>query len=128
MYSDIWRWAGDFRTTEKSIGCDPVVIGTELKKLLDDTIYWIESKIFSEDEIAIRFSHRIVKMHCFSNGNGRHSRMIADLLIEKCFSKSSFSWGGNNLVKQGEARKLYLKALRDADANDYTKLIEFARA
>ena len=128
MYSDIWRWAGDFRTTEKSIGCDPVVIGTELKKLLDDTNYWIENKIFSEDEIAIRFSHRIVKIHCFSNGNGRHSRMIADLLMEKCFSKSSFSWGGNNLVKQGEARELYLKALRDADENNYTKLVEFARA
>ncbi len=128
MYSEIWRWAGDFRTTEKSIGCDPAVIGVELKNLIDDAKYWIDNQIFSDDEIAIRFSHRIVKIHCFSNGNGRHSRMIADLLIEKCFNKSSFSWGGNNLVKQGEARELYLKALRDADENEYAKLIEFARA
>lgn len=127
MYSDIWKWAGDFRTTEKSIGCDPVVIGVELKNLIDDTKYWVENKIFSDDEISIRFSHRIVKIHCFPNGNGRHSRMIADLLIEKCFNQLPFSWGTNNLTKHGEARELYLRALRSADENNYTKLIEFAR-
>lgn len=128
MYSDIWKWAGDFRTTEKSIGCDPVVISIELKNLIDDAKYWIENKMFSDDEVSIRFSHRIVKIHCFSNGNGRHSRMITDLLIEKCFNQSSFSWGGKNLVKHEEARKLYLKALQDADENNYTKLIDFARS
>ena len=128
MYSDVWKWAGDFRTSEKSIDCDPAIIGVELKKLIDDANYWIENTIFSDDEIAIRFSHRIVKIHCFSNGNGRHSRLIADLIIEKCFNKSSFSWGGNNLSKHGEARKLYLKALQEADENNYSKLLEFARA
>lgn len=128
MYSTIWKWAGDFRTTEKSIGCDPVLIGVELKNLIDDTKFWIDNQIFSDDEISVRFSHRIVKIHCFSNGNGRHSRMIANLLIEKCFHKLSFSWGDHNLTQHGEARESYLKALREADENNYTKLIDFARS
>ncbi len=128
MFSNVWKWAGNFRTTEKSIGCDPIMIAVELKKLTDDTKYWIENKVFPEDEIAIRFSHRIVKIHCFPNGNGRHSRMIADILVEKCFHKLSFSWGYDNLVTQSKARSKYIKALHCADENNYTKLLEFARS
>lgn len=128
MYSDVWKWAGSFRITEKSIGCDPAMIGVELRNLIDDTKYWIENKTFSNDEITIRFSHRIVKIHCFPNGNGRHSRMIADLIALKCFSTKMFSWGNANLTKVGEARKQYLKALRKADENNYRDLIKFARS
>lgn len=128
MYSDVWKWAGSFRITEKSIGCDPAMIGVELRNLIDDTKYWIENKTFSNDEITIRFSHRIVKIHCFPNGNGRHSRMIADLIALKCFGTKMYSWGNANLTKVGEARKQYLKALRKADENNYRDLIKFARS
>jgi Fic-DOC domain mobile mystery protein B len=127
MFSDIWKWAGEFRKSNKNIGVDKIMIGVELKNLLDDCKYWIDNKIFSEDEIAIRLSHRMVLIHPFSNGNGRHSRMIADVLIAQGFGKTYFTWGSFNLTKPGEARTKYLKALRAADQNDYKQLIEFAR-
>lgn len=127
MFSDIWKWAGEFRRSEKNIGVDPVMIPIELRNLLDDCKYWIENKVFDEDEIAVRFSHRIVLIHPFANGNGRHSRLIADVLVNKGFGKAYFTWGSKNLVRQGEARTKYLEALRSADQNDYKSLIEFAR-
>jgi Fic-DOC domain mobile mystery protein B len=127
MFNDVWKWAGEFRKTNKNIGVDKFTIGIELKNLLDDCTYWIEKKVFPEDEIAVRLSHRMVSIHPFSNGNGRHSRLMADVLIIKGFGKSYFTWGSVNLAKQGEARTKYLAALRAADQNDYKLLIEFAR-
>ncbi|MDP2364129.1 MAG: mobile mystery protein B [Ignavibacteria bacterium] len=128
MFNDIWKWAGEFRKTNKNIGVDKFTIGIELKNLLDDCNHWIENKVFSEDEIAVRLSHRIVSIHPFANGNGRHSRLMADVLINKVFGKSYFTWGSQSLVKEGEARRAYLKALREADNLDYKSLIKFARS
>lgn len=128
MYGDVWKWAGKFRRTNKNLGVDKHEIGIELKKLLDDCNYWIENKIYPEDEIAIRFKHRLVSIHCFANGNGRHSRLMADILIDKVFRKPLFTWGAVNLTKQGEARSVYLKAMRSADAGDYDLLLHFARS
>ena len=127
MFGDIWKWAGEFRKTNKNIGVDKFMIGIELKNLLDDCNYWIEKKVFSEDEIAVRLSHRMVSIHPFANGNGRHSRLMADVLVTKGFSKPYFTWGSVSLTKQSEARTKYLAALRDADRNDYISLIEFSR-
>lgn len=127
MFSDIWRWAGEFRKTEKNIGIDPVMIPVDLKNLLDDCKYWIEKKVFDEDEIAVRLSHRMVWIHPFTNGNERHSRLMADVLVNKGFGKPYFTWGSVNLTKEGEARTKYLAALKEADQQDYKKLIEFAR-
>jgi len=127
MFGAIWKWAGEFRRTNKNIGVDKFIIGMELKVLLDDCQYWIENKVFSEDEIAVRLSQRMVLIHPFANGNGRHSRMMADILISKVFGKPYFTWGSVNLTKKGEARTKYLAALRSADQNDYKPLIEFAR-
>jgi len=127
MLGDVWNWAGEFRKTNKNIGVDKHQIGIELRNLIDDCKYWIENKTFSEDEIAVRFSHRIVKIHLFSNGNGRHSRLIGDIIINHGFGKPLFSWGRANLTNMGEARKKYLVALKLADENDYKMLIEFAR-
>jgi len=126
MFKDIWKWAGEFRKSNKNIGVDKFIIGMELKNLLDDCNYWIENKVFSEDEIAVRLSHRMVLIHPFANGNGRHSRLMADILMAKGFAKPYFTWGSVNLTKEGEARKKYLEALRAADQNDYKSLIEFA--
>lgn len=127
MFSDIWKWAGEFRRTEKNIGVDPVTIPIELRNLLEDCKFWIENKVFDDDEVAVRLSHRMVWIHPFSNGNGRHSRLIADILISKGFGKPYFTWGSVNLTKEGEARSRYLTALRSADNQDYKPLIEFAR-
>ncbi|HMN23873.1 MAG TPA: mobile mystery protein B [Ignavibacteriaceae bacterium] len=128
MFADVWSWAGEFRKTNKSIEVDKSMITIELKNLFDDCKYWIENKTFSEDEIAVRLSHRIVLIHPFANGNGRHSRLIADILINKGFGKSYFTWGSKSLIKIGEARSVYLKALREADNLDYDALILFARS
>jgi Fic-DOC domain mobile mystery protein B len=127
MYGEVWKWAGDFRKSNKNIGIDWTGISTSLKNLLDDTKYWIEFKTFSSEEIAIRFKHRIVSIHCFPNGNGRHSRLMADIIIESIFDEEIFSWNKSNMVKANETRKLYIKALKEADHGMISALIEFAR-
>ena len=127
MYGDLWKWAGEFRKTEKNIGIPWTQIGIELKNLLDDTKYWIENKTFSPEEIAIRFKHRIVSIHCFPNGNGRHSRMMADIIMESIFGNKIFSWHQSNMVKANETRNQYIKALREADKGNFKQLIEFAK-
>jgi len=126
MYGEVWSWAGKFRKTNKNIGVDKWSIATDLKCLLDDTKFWCVNKIYSEDEIAIRFKHRLVSIHCFPNGNGRHSRLIADLFISKIFNRPIFSWG-EKIAEPKELRALYLKALRMADRGDCNSLIEFSR-
>jgi Fic-DOC domain mobile mystery protein B len=128
MFSEVWRWAGKFRTTNKSLGVDKFDIVVELRKLLGDINFWIENRVFEEDEIAIRFKHRLVSIHCFNNGNGRHSRLMADIIIKDVFNRPVFSWGHEKLVNTGEARKTYLKAIKAADKGDYTQLIKFARS
>ena len=126
MYSDVWKWAGEFRKTDKNIGIRCTQIGIELKNLIDDTKYWIENKTYLPEEIAIRFKHRIVAIHCFPNGNGRHSRMMADIIIESIFGKDIFSWHKSNMVKADEKRKQYITALREADNGNIKPLIKFA--
>ena len=126
MYSDVWKWAGEFRKTDKNIGIKWTQIGIKLKNLIDDTKYWLENKTYSPEEIAIRFKHRIVAIHCFPNGNGRHSRMMADIIIESIFGKEIFSWHESNMVRADEARKEYIIALRAADKGNIKPLIRFA--
>ncbi|WP_396601733.1 mobile mystery protein B [Algibacter sp. R77976] len=127
MYGDVWKWAGEFRKTDKNIGIKWTQVGVEIKNLLDDTKFWIENKTFQAEEIAIRFKHRIVSIHCFPNGNGRHSRMMADIIMESIFGKEIFSWHQSNMVKANETRKEYIKALRKADNGNITPLIKFAK-
>ena len=128
MYSDVWKWAGQFRKTEKNIGVKWIKIGVELKSLIDDTIFWIENKTYAPDEIALRFKHRLVSIYCFPNGNGRHSRLIADILIEKVFGKTRFSWGNSNLVEANVMRENYINSLKAADQNNMAPLLAFARS
>ena len=127
MFADVWKWAGTFRTSNKNLGVDKTQIRIELRELLDDCNFWITKGGVGEDEIAIRFSHRIVSIHPFANGNGRHSRLIADALIRFGLGKPHFTWGSMNLTARGEARAEYLNALREADAGDYQSLMKFAR-
>ena len=128
MFADVWTWAGGFRITNKNLGVDKWEIGTELKKLLDDTAYWISHQSYPADEIALRCKHRMVSIHCFANGNGRHSRLIADIIISHVFKQPVFSWGTKYSSVPGESRSEYLKAIRAADKSDYLPLLDFARS
>ena len=127
MYGNVWRWAGRYRTSGKNIGIDAYRIPTELRQLLDDCRYWIENGTYEPDEIAVRFHHRIVSIHCYPNGNGRHARLAADLLL-KSMGQERFSWGGENLVDVGETRERYIAALQAADEHDIGPLLEFVRS
>lgn len=128
MYADVWAWAGEFRKTNKNIGVDKWKIPSDLKYLLDDAKYWHENNTYTQDEIAVRFKHRIVSIHCFPNGNGRHSRLMADIIIEKIYKQRVFSWGAANLSDEGDTRKSYLMAVKTADRGDYSLLLAFARS
>lgn len=128
MYGDIWSWAGKFRQSEKNIGTKSYHITTSLKQLLDDALFWYKSDSFRPEEIAIRFKHRLVSIHCFANGNGRHSRLMADLILDKLYNQKFFSWGNNNLVISNDTRSRYIKALKKADNQDYLELIHFAQS
>lgn len=128
MLGDVWKWAGTFRRSNKNLGVDWTQIETELRMLLDDTQYWIGNKIYDPDEIAIRFKHRLVKTHCFPNGNGRHSRLMADILIEKGFDKKVFTWNRSNLTNPDRTRREYIQAIIQADQGDIGPLLKFARS
>lgn len=128
MYGDIWAWAGIFRKTDKNLGIDKWQIPTALKHLCDDALFWIQNETFTQDEIALRFKHRIVSIHCFANGNGRHSRLMADVIISKVYTLPLFSWGTQNLIYEGSARSSYLNSLRAAVNGNFSQLIAFARS
>jgi Fic-DOC domain mobile mystery protein B len=128
MYSEVWAWAGEFRKTNKNLGVDRWQIPTELHNLLDDVRYWNEHTTYTPDEIALRFKHRIVSIHCFANGNGRHSRLMADIIIEKIYKQPLFTWGTANLSQEGDARANYLQAVKAADKGDYSLLLAFSRS
>lgn len=128
MYGNVWKWAGVFRKTNKNIGVDKWFIPTELRTLLDDVKFWYTNSIYNPDETTIRFKHRLVSMHCFPNGNGRHSRLMADILIEKIYKQPHYTWGAGSLVRQGNQRNNYLSAIKEADKGDIQPLITFARS
>ena len=127
MFDQTWKWAGQYRHTEKNIGVPFHQIREMLMALCGDVRYWIENRTFPLDEIAVRFHHRLVFIHPFPNGNGRHARLIADVLVMK-LGHSAFTWGAANLVREGQARTSYLSAIRAADNGDLQLLLEFARA
>lgn len=127
MLGDVWRWAGKYRTTGKTVGIDAFRIDLELHALVDDVRYWIANNSFPRDEIAVRFHHRLVQIHPFSNGNGRHGRLAADLLIVR-LGGTRFSWGRESLVDAQVTRQAYMAALRAADGHDIQPLLAFARS
>lgn len=127
MFGRTWKWAGTFRKTEKSIGVAPEQIAVRLRDLCDDAKTQIECRSWPLDEIAARFHHRLVAIHPFPNGNGRHSRLMADLLLIK-LGAEPFPWGADDLVAEGAARTRYLEALRMADGKDYAALFAFVRS
>jgi Fic-DOC domain mobile mystery protein B len=127
MLGDVWRWAGRFRTIEKNLGIPYYEIPVALRQLLDDTKAWIEHGAYPPDELAVRFHHRLVQIHPFPNGNGRHARLMADLLVMS-LGGDRFSWGSANLQDVGALRRAYITALQAADNHDIGPLLAFARS
>jgi Fic-DOC domain mobile mystery protein B len=128
MFGDVWKWAGNYRKTEKNIGIQYTDIPVEVHKLCDEAVGWIEFDVYLPDEFAVRFHHRLVFIHPFSNGNGRHARFMADLILGKIFNKEPFSWGRGNLAKTGDVRAMYIEALKKADNYNYEALLKFVRS
>jgi Fic-DOC domain mobile mystery protein B len=127
MFGKVWRWAGSYRRTARNIGVDAYRIPMDVAQAIDDAKFWIANSTYSPDEIAVRFSHRLVAIHPFPNGNGRFSRMVGDLLAVQ-LGQSRFSWGSQSLVDANATRAAYVVALKAADAHDIEPLVAFARS
>ncbi len=127
MFGDVWSWAGKYRDRESNIGVKPHLISTEVPTLFSDARYWLKHETYEPDELATRIHHRLVAIHPFPNGNGRHTRLMADLLVER-LGREPFSWGRGSLTEVSELRTSYVAALRAADNHDIEPLLRFARS
>lgn len=126
LFGQVWKWAGQFRRTEKNIGVDPLMIAVELRMLLDDARYWADHGTYMPLEAAARFHHRLVFIHLFPNGNGRHARIAADVYLQECFDHSPIDWAaGHDLLHSNARRNAYIAALRAADKGVYQQLFQF---
>jgi Fic-DOC domain mobile mystery protein B len=124
MFQRVWRWAGTFRTTAKNIGIDAAHINMAAQQLMDNAVHWIEHRVFQHDELFARFHHRMVEIHGFANGNGRHARALTDLALQR-HGLARFTWGAS--LDKDVFRTQYIAALRAADQGDFAPLIEFVR-
>jgi Fic-DOC domain mobile mystery protein B len=128
MFSKVWLWAGQLRRSDKNIGVKWTVVPIELKTMLEDIRFWIDNATYPPNEIAVRFHHRLVLIHLFPNGNGRHSRLITDTLLKDVLNQKAFSWGSDNLSIIADLRIRYITALKAADNGDYSLLTEFVKS
>lgn len=127
MFGDVWDWAGQYRRTERNIGIAPHLIGIQAGYLMGDAAYWLEHETYEPTELAVRVHHRLVFIHPFPNGNGRHARMMADLILRR-LGETPLSWGGGSLANINNLRRTYVDALRLADRDQYDALIAFSRS
>lgn len=127
MLGGVWKWAGTYRSTEKNIGVAPYQIAPALRNLLDDARAWLEFGSYPPDELLARFHHRMVAIHPFANGNGRHARLMADLLAAR-LGVAPFTWGGRELTTTSDLRATYIDALHLGDRGQFKALIEFMRS
>lgn len=126
MFNKVWKWAGKTRWSGKNIGVDVSQIYPNTKDLCENVKYWIQNEAFPVEEISVRFHHRLVHIHIFPNGNGRHSRYATDLLA-KSLKLDLFTWGHDDLSKESEIRNTYISALHEADEGNYQPLLNFVR-
>lgn len=127
MFGEVWSWAGAYRRRETNLGIEPAGIAAAVRALVDDTRTWIEHGTFDRDDTCIRFHHRLVAIHPFPNGNGRHGRYCADYLVE-ALGDARFTWGAGQLVSGHELRRAYISSLRAADGGVFGELQSFARS
>lgn len=127
LFGGVWSWAGSIRRTEKNIGIDPLHIRVALRTLMDDVRYWRQNNTYQPKEAAVRLHHRLVFIHPFANGNGRHARILADTVLKRVYGEGPIDWaGGQDLQKMNDRRNAYIAALRSADRGDFGPLFDFA--
>lgn len=128
LFGEVWDWAGTFRETGKNIGIDPLHISVAVRTLMDDVKYWADHKAYSPIEAAVRFHHRLVEIHPFPNGNGRHARIMADVILDRVYRAKPIDWaGGHDLQKMNLRRVAYIAALKSADGGNYAPLLTFCK-
>lgn len=126
LFAGVWKWAGTYRLTEKNIGIDPAHIAVELRTLLGNAQYWAENTVYAPLEAAARFHHRMVQIHPFPNGNGRHARICADIMLEEIYRHAPVDWARGFDLQANTARRVeYITALRAADGGDLGPLFNF---
>ena len=126
LFGEVWTWAGDYRLTEKNIGIVPFQISTQMRQLLGNARYWAENGVFPPLEAAARFHHRMVEIHPFPNGNGRHARIATDVMLADYYGREPIAWAsGFDLQADNERRKQYIASLKAADAGNFSPLYEF---
>src|SRR5262249_19165779 len=106
MFDETWLWAGKLRRSDKNIGVPWQGIPQRVRQALDNAAHWAEHNTYPVDEAAVRLHHQLVAVHPFPTGNGRHSRLMADVLLHTRGLKP-FTWGSANLTIRGDARALY---------------------
>ena len=127
LFGDVWKWAGTFRTRELNIGVDPVNISVELHNFLEDAKCWIEFDHFDNLELSARIQHRLVKIHPFVNGNGRHSRMFTDIVRIFLLKEKPMKWAEAKLENMSMERSSYIQGLRKADAGDFSVFLKYLK-
>ena len=126
MFGEVWQWAGQYRRRETNIGSDPRQISVSVRMLVEDANAWVHHETYEPDELAVRFHHRLVAIHPFPNGNGRHGRVAADYLV-MALSRPRFGWGIGLDLNTEDLRAAYRQALQRADTGDVSELLAFAR-
>ncbi len=126
MFNKTWRWAGQIRRTETSLGVAPHQTLPDLRAFVDAAKCWLELGSYPPRETVARFHHRLVQIHPFPNGNDRHARLATDLLCEQQGWRLS-EWGSTDLASDSATRKGYIEALRQADKHNFAPLIELVR-
>ena len=127
MFDQTWRWAGRYRNTEKNLGSPPHLIPMAVREACANAGYWRANEVFPPTELAVRFHYRIVSVHPFPNGNGRHARLLADVALFS-MGEDRLTWGRTSLQESGSARSEYIAALKAADAGDFEPLLLFSRS
>jgi Fic-DOC domain mobile mystery protein B len=127
MFGDVWTWAGTLRQRVTNIGVDPSQIALQTLQAFEDARHWHSASLFESDERAARIHHRLVTVHPFPNGNGRCTRLIADLYLMS-IELEPFTWGPVSLDTEGSQRAAYIAALVKASTtSNFADLIRFAR-
>ena len=131
MFSKVWRWAGTYRKSDKSIGMPWPQVTSEIQNLCADAAYWIQHSTYGWDELAARVHHRLVAIHPFPNGNGRHARLLTNILLT-AHGEKAFTWGERTATDEigvaGKTRTAYIEALRAADKRQFELLVKFVRS
>jgi Fic-DOC domain mobile mystery protein B len=127
LFGEVWEWAGTFRLRELNIGVEPRNISVDLHNFLEDAKCWIEFKHYDNLEVSARIQHRLVQIHPFVNGNGRHSRIFTDIVRVYLLNEKPMKWANAKLENMTEERSSYIYSLRKADEGDFSEFIEYLK-